>query len=162
LLSIFLAYVAMQYNNIMDLIQLVCGFVNAPLFATFVLGMFWKRTTGHGAFWGLLTGTLSAAVFYGSTTAEGKGGFLLSSPIYRFPSGMGQALSVAIVAWLVCFVATILVSLATRPKQDAELRGLVYSLTERPKREDGPWYSDPLSLAVLIGLITIALNFIYA
>ncbi len=53
-LSIATAYLATQFNNIMDLLQLVFGFVNAPLFATFLLGMFWKRTTGHGAFAGLL------------------------------------------------------------------------------------------------------------
>ena len=60
MLSIGTAYLAQLYNNIMDLLQLVFGFVNAPLFATFLLGMFWKRTTGHGAFIGLLTGTLAA------------------------------------------------------------------------------------------------------
>ena len=60
-LSIATAYLAQRYNNIMDLLQLVFGFVNAPLFATFLLGMFWKRTTGHGAFFGLLTGTGAAA-----------------------------------------------------------------------------------------------------
>ena len=56
-LSVGTAYLATRYNNIMDLLQLVFGFVNAPLFATFLLGMFWKRATGHGAFWGLLSGT---------------------------------------------------------------------------------------------------------
>lgn len=161
LLSIFLAYVAMQYNNIMDLIQLVCGFVNAPLFATFLLGMFWKRSTGHGAFWGLLGGTLGAALFYGVTRAEGKGGWLLSQPLYEFPSGMGHALSVAIVAWTMCFLITIAISLVTEPRPEAELKGLVYSLTERPKREAGRWYSDPVTLGVIVMVITIGLNFIF-
>ncbi|MCH5719238.1 sodium:solute symporter family protein [Niabella hibiscisoli] len=73
LLSVATAYVAKGYNSIMDLLQLVFSFVNAPLFATFALGMFWKRTTGHGAFWGLLAGTTAAAITHGITTAEGKG-----------------------------------------------------------------------------------------
>jgi SSS family solute:Na+ symporter len=51
----------MRFKNIMDMLQLVFSFVNAPLFATFLLGMFWRRTTGHGAFWGLVSGTLAAA-----------------------------------------------------------------------------------------------------
>ena len=55
--SVLTAYVAAQFNNIMDVLQLVFAFVNAPLLATFLLGMFWKRATGHGAFTGLVAGT---------------------------------------------------------------------------------------------------------
>src|SRR5262249_25780802 len=81
LISVAAAFVARQFNNIMDLLQLVFAFVNAPLFATFMLGMFWKRTTGHGAFTGLLAGTLAAATHHGLTLPVGaavgfKGGFL--------------------------------------------------------------------------------------
>jgi SSS family solute:Na+ symporter len=162
LFSVLLAYVAMQYNNIMDLIQLVCGFVNAPLFATFLLGMFWKRSTGHGAFWGLLGGTLCAAGFYGCTRAEGKGGWLLSNPLYEFSSGMGHALSVAIVAWLACFLLTIVISLCTKAKPENQLTGLVYSLTERPKALGGRWYTSPTGLAIIVLVITVALNVIFA
>jgi SSS family solute:Na+ symporter len=162
LLSIVLAYVAMQYNNIMDLIQLVCGFVNAPLFATFLLGMFWKRTTGHGAFFGLLGGTLAAALFYGVTVAEGKGGGLVSEPLYVFPSGMGQALTLAIFAWTSCFLLTIVISLFTKAKPDSDLRGLVYSLTERPPKEAGSWWSEPKWLGLIICLVTVVLNLIFA
>ena len=72
-LSIGAAYVARSYNNIMDLLQFVFGFVNAPLFATFLLGMFWKRTTAHGAFTGLVSGTVAASLTWGLTVAEGKG-----------------------------------------------------------------------------------------
>ncbi len=81
LVSVAAAFVARQFNNIMDLLQLVFAFVNAPLFATFMLGMFWKRATGHGAFTGLLSGTLAAALHHGLTLPAGavvgvKGGFL--------------------------------------------------------------------------------------
>ena len=75
-LSVATAYLATHFNNIMDFLQLVFGFVNAPLFATFLLGMFWKRATGHGAFTGLLAGTAAAAATHGLTLAEGKGGWL--------------------------------------------------------------------------------------
>ena len=82
-LSIGTAYLAQHYNNIMDLLQLVFGFVNAPLFATFLLGMFWKRATGHGAFTGLLCGTTAAALTHGLTLAEGKGGWI--ADLHTFP-----------------------------------------------------------------------------
>src|SRR6201999_4099723 len=93
-LSIAAAYLAQHYNNIMDVLQLVFSFVNAPLFATFLLGMFWKRTTGHGAFTGLIAGTLTAAVAHGLTTAEGKGGWI--TPLHVFPSTMAQNFWMAI------------------------------------------------------------------
>ncbi len=63
--SILTAYVAAMFNNVMDFLQLVFAFINAPLFAAFLMGMFTRRTTGHGAFWGLIAGTGSAAVVHG-------------------------------------------------------------------------------------------------
>jgi len=71
-LSVLTAYATTQFNNIMDMLQLVFAFVNAPLFATFLLGMFWKRTTGHGAFTGLLAGTLAAAAHHGLSLPAGS------------------------------------------------------------------------------------------
>ena len=158
-LSIATAYLASQFNNIMDFLQLVFGFVNAPLFATFMLGMFWKRTTPNGAFWGLVSGTAAAAVTHGMTVAEGKGGWLSQS--HTFASGMGHAFFIAIMAWLVCFVVTIAVSMFTKPRPEAELTGLVYSLTARPKSEAKVWYEKPVVLGVIVLTATFLLNLIY-
>src|SRR5438477_563434 len=139
LLSIACAYAAKSFNNIMDMLQLVFGFVNAPLFATFLLGMFWRRATGHGAFFGLLAGTLAAALHHGLTLPAGaasgiKGGWLAHGLIFR--SEMGQNFWMAIVAWTTCFLLTVLISLLTiRTKTDQELVGLVYSLTPRPEAD---------------------------
>jgi SSS family solute:Na+ symporter len=121
--------------------------------------MFWKRTTGHGAFWGLVAGTLAAAVTHGLTLAEGKGGWI--SPMFEISSGMGQAFIVASFSWIANFFTTIVVSLLTKPKPDVELRGLVYSLTEKVYADEKKWYlrAGPLSIVLLI--ITIALNIIF-
>jgi SSS family solute:Na+ symporter len=119
LISIVTAYVAKGFNNINDFLQLVFGFVNGPLFATFLLGMFWKRTTGHGAFAGLLCGTAAAALTHGLTIAEGKGGWI--TPLFEIKSGMGQAFIVAGISWLFNFFTTIVVSLMTKPKKEEEL-----------------------------------------
>jgi SSS family solute:Na+ symporter len=159
LLSIAIAYVARTYNNIMDLLQLVFGFVNAPLFATFLLGMFWKRATGHGAFWGLVAGTLTAAGFHGLTSAEGKGSWLTATPWIEFRSGMGQAFDIAIAAFATCFTVTILVSLFTKPKSDEAMRGLVYSLTDRQKDSAIPWYARPMPLALTVLVAVVFLNY---
>ncbi|MGH9629667.1 MAG: sodium:solute symporter family protein [Bryobacteraceae bacterium] len=159
LLSIATAYLAQMYNNIMDLLQLVFGFVNAPLFATFLLGMFWKRSTGHGAFAGLVSGTTAAMLTHGLTIAEGKGGWL--AVVREFPSTMAQNFWIAIWAWSVCFAVTIAVSLLTRPKPEAELQSLVYGLTEMPKDRGVVWYMRPGPLALAVGGACVLINFIF-
>jgi SSS family solute:Na+ symporter len=172
LISVGCAYLASKFNNIMDMLQLVFGFVNAPLFATFLLGMFWRRATGHGAFFGLLGGILGAAIFHGLAlpaheVAGIKGGWLaallgLKEVPFAFNNGMGQNFYMAIVAWTSCFVLTIVISLATRTnKTDQELTGLVYSLTPKPKAENEPWYMQPVTVGVLVLLATLALNLIF-
>jgi len=158
-LSIGAAYLATLYNNLMDLLQLVFGFVNAPLFATFLLGMFWKRATGHGAFSGLLAGTAAASLTHGLTVAEGKGGWLGS--VHVFPSTMAQNFWIAIFAWTACFVVTIFISMATRPRQEGELKGLVYGLTELPREEGVRWYRRPGPLAWVVGVACVVLNLIF-
>ena len=159
LFSIVTAYIAKSFNNINDFLQLVFSFVNGPLFATFLLGMFWKRTTGHGAFCGLLAGTLAAVLTHGLTLAEGKGGWI--APLHEIRSGMGQAFIVAAVSWIVNFTTTVLVSLATRPRPEEELQGLVYSLTKRQRVVTGRWFLSPLVIGLLLLLITILLNIIF-
>jgi SSS family solute:Na+ symporter len=159
-LSVGTAYLASHFNNIMDFLQLVFGFVNAPLFATFLLGMFWKRATGHGAFTGLLAGTLAAAATHGLTLAENKGGWL-GAVVHSFPSTMAQNFWIAIFAWSTCLVVTILVSLLSRPKAEAELRNLVYGLTDIPHDADLPWYKRPLPLAAVVIVALVILNFIF-
>jgi SSS family solute:Na+ symporter len=158
-LSIGCAYLATLYNNLMDLLQLVFGFVNAPLFATFLLGMFWKRSTAHGAFLGLVSGTVAAAATHGLTVAEGKGGWL--GHVQTFPSTMAQNFWIAMWAFAVCFVVTVAVSMVTRPRPVGELKGLVWGATERPPREDVPWYRRPALLAVIVLLVCVVLNIIF-
>jgi len=170
LISVAFAYAVKSIDNIMDFLQLVFGFVNAPVFATFLLGMFWKRATGHGAFFGLVSGTVAAIIFHGLSTpailAPGetlpwiKGGWLGAH--YGFTSSMAQNFWLAIVAWSVCFVVTILISLATkRTKTDAELKGLVYSLTEKISGEDEPVWKRPAVVGSVVLLIAVVLNIIF-
>jgi SSS family solute:Na+ symporter len=157
----------------MDIIQLVFGFVNAPLFATFLLGMFWARTTGTGAFLGLLGGTATSALFDALTLASGnapgiKGGYLWSlmghdvPGVAIFPSEMAQNFWLASFAFAACFILTLGISLATkRTKTDEDLKGLVYSLT--PKIQDSQ-QSFPLRPAVLGTILIIGcviLNMIF-
>jgi SSS family solute:Na+ symporter len=164
-LSVLTAYAATRFNNIMDMLQLVFAFVNAPLFATFLLGMFWKRATGHGAFTGLVAGTAAAALHHGlnlpgAATAGFKGGWL-GAVVARYPSEMAQNFWTAIYAWTTCFVVTVVVSLATRPRADSELQGLVYSLTERQRDSGTVWFRRPATLGVVALAAALVLNVIF-
>jgi SSS family solute:Na+ symporter len=163
-LAIAAAYVAASFNNIMELLQLVFAFVNAPLFATFFLGMFWRRTTGHGAFWGLLSGTVAAAVHHGLTLPAGavpgvKGGYF--GVLETFRSEMGQTFWTAIFAWTTCFVVTIIISMLTRPRPDEELVGLVYSLTPKPVSTARAVWEKPAFLGIVTLLLLLVLNLLF-
>jgi len=164
-ISIAAAYVATRFNNIMDMLQLVFAFVNAPLFATFMLGMFWKRATGHGAFFGLLIGTLGAVIHHGLTTALGSTGWIHGgwiAHVHEYHADMAQNFWQAIYAFVSCFAATMLISLLTRrTKTDEQLKGLVYSLTPKIKEHGVPWYKQPATLAIIVLLATVALNLIF-
>lgn len=170
-LSMMLAVVTTKFDNIMDMLQLVFAFVNAPLFATFLLGMFWKRSTGHGAFFGLLAGTVAAAVHHGLTLPREaivngvqhvgiKGGWL--GAVHIYPSAMAQGFWTAIWAFTICFVATVAISLLTRRhKSDEELTGLVYSMTPRITEEGVVWYKRPALFGAVVILAAIVLNIIF-
>jgi SSS family solute:Na+ symporter len=172
LLSIAAAYFASMYNNAMDIIQLVFGFVNAPLFATFLLGMFWKRTTGTGAFLGLFGGIAGSTIFHALTTVKTnvdaaghvingmKGGYLGIQA--QFPSEMAQNFWLAAFAFTVCFVLTLVISLATRrTKSDEELKGLVYSLTPKIVDHNQPIWQRPAVVGIVLLIACVILNFIF-
>jgi SSS family solute:Na+ symporter len=172
LLSVGTAYWARQFPTIMDYIQAIFSWVNAPLFATMLLGMFWKRTTSNGAFVGLIAGMVTSfALFlafrfqwlpcgwtYALTLAPGaaaKACMAKGGPV--FPGQMSMNMWQAAWAWIVCFGVTILVSLSGRPKKDEELVGLVKGLTketagERPPLLRSPAFWAVVALAALIGL----------
>lgn len=163
-LSVAAAYVTSRFNNIMDMLQLLFAFVNAPLFATFLLGMFWKRATGHGAFFGLLGGCMAAALHHGLTLPRAaavgvKGGWL--AVLDSYPSEMAQNFWTAIYAFAACFVLTIAISLMTKPRDERSLVGLVYALTPRESSHEVAWYARPapLGVAVLIAMILLNLCF---
>ena len=157
ILSVATAYVAMNFGNINDLLQLVFSFINAPLFATFLLGMFWARSTPNGAFWGLLGGILACAAHY-LLTGVGTAG---PGPLHAYASDMARNFWGAIYAWTTCFVVTIAVSLVTKPRDAADLKGLVYSMTPKFKEGPLPWYQRPVTLAVIVGAMAIALNVVF-
>ena len=164
LLSIGAAYAVTSFNNIMDALQLVFAVINAPLFATFLLGMFWKRTTGHAAFTGLTVGTLAAVVHHGLTLPLGDatgihGGWI--HVVYQYPSDMAQNFWTAIFAFVINFVVTVVISLVTKPRPEPELVGLVYSLTPKPIETHLAWYQKSSTLAIAVLAVAVVLNVIF-
>ena len=152
LLSVGTAYLASNFNSIMDYVQVLFSVFNAPLLATFLLGMFWKRTTPWGGFWGLLVGTLSSiALWVGEQFLH----------LFSLGSSEGSSMWRALIAWGICFVVTIVVSLFTVRKEEGELKGLVYSLTPKVKAPKTVWYKRPMILAGVAFVILVVLNIIF-
>ncbi len=164
-LSVGAAYLVTSFNNIMDSLQLIFSLVNAPLFATFLLGMFWKRSTGHGAFAGLISGTVGALLHQGLTlpvdAAPGlHGGWV--AVLHRYPSEMAQNFWTAIFAFTLNLAVTITISLLTSPRSETELVGLVYSLTPKPVELHLSWYQKPVTLGIAVLVLLVALNLVFA
>jgi SSS family solute:Na+ symporter len=154
-LAVFTALIASGYSNLMDYLQTLFGFFNAPLFATFILGMFWKRMTATAGWAGLVAGTLSAVAV-----------FLLSEIGVIDLPGQGMPFLAATAAFIVDIVVSVVVSFATTPKPAAELAGFVYSETPvqifaDPESEGKSWYLRPVPLAGVLLALTVVLNIIF-
>ena len=162
IVAVFTAALASNFNNIMTYLQNLFGFFNAPIFATFILGMFWKRTTPKAGWIGLISGTLSAVVV-AFLSKDGFGSFSTGTiPI----SGQGTSFVAAGAAFVVDVLLSVLISLGTKPKPYSELRGLVYSETPRDDLVDAdaahhPWYRRPVPLAGVALVLVVILNVIF-
>lgn len=163
LLSFGTAFVAMRFNSMLDTMLLAFAVVNAPLFAVLLLGAFWKRATGHGAFAGLLAGAIAALLHHGLTLPQGEqpgihGGWI--AVLHHPASDLALNLGTAILAFAASLLAMATVSLLTSATQTEQLNGLVYSLTARPAPH-GSWWKRPEALAAAILLAVIAVNLIF-
>ena len=162
LLAVVTAYWARSFPTIMDYIQAIFSWVNAPLFATMLLGMFWVRCTAAGAFWGLLAGmSTSFGIFLGfrlGWIGEGLARVITLSPD---PSDMARNLWQAWWAWVVCLVLTIVISLFTTPKDKKDLVGLVKGLTPATVDTDLPLLKRPAFWAAIALVCVVVLNVVF-
>jgi SSS family solute:Na+ symporter len=157
--SIGAAYLVMQFASIMDYVQALFGFFIIPLFGTVILGMLWKRATPAGGFWGLLCGTASSILLWLLVRFHPAALAILALSSNAKP--MAENLYRFIWSWLVCVAVTILVSLATKPRPDSELRGLVYGLVVLPSDGVVPFYRRPIFAAALVAAVFVILNIIF-
>ncbi len=155
------AFIAAGYSNIMNYIQALFSIFNAPLFATFIIGMFWKRMTGPAGISGLVAGTLGAAFIF-VTSESGVDGFGFDEPLlFTFGSALAASFWGAVIAFVADAVVSVVVSLFTKPKTAEELEGLVYGTKvaghDLATRE--PWWRSPVVLGggalALAGLLYI-------
>jgi SSS family solute:Na+ symporter len=158
LISVGTAYLVMQFASIMDYVQALFSFFVAPLFGTVVLGMLWKRASDAGGFWGLLAGTCTSIGMWGWVKADPSAlRYVALSPHART---MAQDMYQALWSFVVCVLVTVFVSLATQPRPEGELAGLVYGLTDVPKVK-ATWYKKPIFWAALVAAIFVVLNVIF-
>jgi SSS family solute:Na+ symporter len=159
LISVGTAYLVMRSASIMDYVQALFSFFIAPLFGTVVLGMLWKRATGAGGFWGLLCGTISSVSMWAWVKVDPSAlRYVALSPDAK---AIAQDMYQALWSFLVCVTVTVVVSLATKPRPDRELVGLVYGQTEIPSVGDLPLYQKPLFWAAIVAVIFVVLNIIF-
>jgi SSS family solute:Na+ symporter len=136
------ALIASTYDNLMNYVQALFSIFNAPLFATFIIGMFWRRMTPWAGFWGLVAGTIGAGV----TWIGYKAGW------FGFGSDLDESMWGAGVAFVTDAVVTVLVTLRTTPKPVEELQGLVYGMAnvdEYAARRQHKWWESPALLGAL-------------
>jgi SSS family solute:Na+ symporter len=157
--SIATTYIVMNFQSIMDYMQALFSFFIAPLFATLLLGMFWRRTTGPAGFWGLLSGMATAIGIFMLT----RFGLLDPRYVTLSETASDMALNMWQAAWsfVVNFIVTVAVSLLTRPRPLEELVGVVYGASAVPHEGPSPWYRRPSTWAWLSLAIFVALNLVF-
>jgi SSS family solute:Na+ symporter len=159
LVSIGTAYFVMQFHSIMDYVQALFSIFIAPLFGTVLLGMLWKRATPAGGFWGLLSGTVTAAGLWAWTHNDPAANSILAFGTQ--PKDLAQDMYRALWSWIVCVLVTIVVSYMTKPKPVAELNGLVYGCTALPSEGHLPMYKRPIFWAVGVAVVWFILQIIF-
>ncbi|MEU7928815.1 sodium:solute symporter family protein [Micromonospora sp. NPDC049107] len=142
------AFIASGFSNIMNYIQALFSLFNAPLFATFIIGMFWKRMSALAGFWSLLLGTLASLATY----------LLYKGGVIGFNSDLEESFWGAGIAFVTVAVVAAILTPLTAPKRDEDLRGLVYGMGGVDLKGDvlagdAVWYRSP----VLLGLVAVAL-----
>ena len=160
-IAVFTALLASNFGNVMDYLQTLFGFFNAPLFATFILGMFWKRMTPTAGWVGLVSGTGIAIVYWAVATFGSTDASFFNLP------GQGTAFVAASLAFVTDIIASILVSMVTKPKPDEELVGFVKSVTPKENLTDAaeaslPWYRRTVPLGILCLAMVLVLNIVFA
>ncbi len=156
LISVGTAYLVMSFLSIMDYVQALFSFFIAPLFGTVVLGMLWKRTSPQGGFWGLLAGTVSSIGMWAWVKVDPTAlRYVALSPDAR---DMAENMYRALWSWIVCVVVTVVVSMLTKPKPDAELVGLVYGVTPIPHEGDIPLWQRPIFWGAVVFVVFVLFN----
>jgi SSS family solute:Na+ symporter len=161
-IAIGTAGIASNYTNLMNYLQVLFGFFNAPLFATFILGMFWKRMTATAGWTGLVSGTAAAvAVAFLSEDAFGS-----ASTGVLHVGGQGASFVAAGAAFVVDIIVSVVVTGVTKPRAEADLKGLVYSLTPKeslldPHEGTLSWWQSPTKLAGVGLVLVIILNLMF-
>jgi solute:Na+ symporter, SSS family len=159
IVSVGTAYLVMDFKSIMDYVQALFSFFIAPLYGTVILGMLWKRATSAGGFWGLLSGTLSSIGMWAWVKVDPSAlHYVALSPHAR---DMAENMYRALWSWLVCVLVTVAVSLATKPQSDAELKGLVYGVTEIPSESYVTVLQRPWFWATVVGIAFVIVNIIF-
>lgn len=162
-ISIGAAYIVTHFGSLMDYVQALFSFFIAPLFGTVLIGMIWKRATGPGGFWGLLSGTGSSIVMFTLVELDQSPNHIWLTRITLSPLAKPLAADMWRALWsgIICVVVTVVVSLLTKPKTDLQLEGLVYGATTIPSEGNLPLIKRPIFWGGVALAIFLVLQWIF-
>lgn len=139
-LGVGTAAIAASFSNIMNYMQSLFSFFNAPIFATFIIGLIWKRMSPWAGFWGLLCGVVSALIAY----------VLYKNGVLPFGTDLNASFWDAGIAFVVDGLVSVGVTAFTKAKPRAQLRGLVFGMAGGKDTDvlvgDDVWYRSPVLL----------------
>ena len=159
LISVGTAYFVMNFKSIMDYVQALFSFFIAPLFGTVLLGMFWRRATPAGGFWGLLSGTVASVAMWAWVKLDPAA--LRYIALSSNAKDMAENMYRALWSWIVCVLVTVVLSMVTKPKPIEELAGVVYGATDVPSEGHLPVYQRPWFWAAVVAVVFVIMQIIF-
>jgi SSS family solute:Na+ symporter len=159
IVSIIAAYVVQQFHGIMDYVQALFSIFVAPLLATILFGMFWKRATALAGFLGLFLGIIFSASLF--VWVKFNPAALATVALSPDAKPMAENVFRALWAFIFATVIVVVVSMFTKPKPESELNGLVYGATVLPREEPVPLYKQEWTWAVGVVILFALLNILF-
>jgi SSS family solute:Na+ symporter len=140
-------YIEQISDSLWEYLQLVLGFIAPPVVAVFLVGLFWRRGNGNGAFAALIGGLIISAYFIASTA-------------YNLSPALNEMhfLHKAPVLMVACMLIHFFVSSITAAPEEKSVEGLTWNIdlfrAETKELEGLPWYKNYRILAIILLIIT--------
>jgi solute:Na+ symporter, SSS family len=146
------SYIVLNFNNLMDYMQLIGILFISPFFIAFLVGMLWKRPSPLAGFLSMLGGIAGALLEY----------LLYRLHVISFVSPMAANVYMAVWGLVAGSIFIVVATFLTTPPDPEKLKGLIFEHGQRSEEEAfEPWYSRPAFYALIVGVLFILLNIVF-